>query len=114
MNIGNEREKYYTIGEVAEITQVKQNVLRFWESEFRELSPIKNKFGHRVYKKSDIQIVYTIKDLLYRKGLTIRGAKKKLEEGAGEAGLKSLEMESAIMKIKRELNEWLNILRSVR
>ena len=50
MNTGNEKnniKKYYTIGEVSEITKVKQTVLRFWETEFNNLNPKKNKFGHQ-------------------------------------------------------------------
>jgi DNA-binding transcriptional MerR regulator len=75
MNIGN-KTQYYTIGQVSEITGIKQNILRFWENEFDELSPLKNKFGHRVYKDSDVVIVQKIQELLYQRGMTIKGAKR--------------------------------------
>ncbi|MCK4798189.1 MAG: MerR family transcriptional regulator [Spirochaetes bacterium] len=76
MNIGNNNEEknHYTIGEAASISDVKPSVLRFWETEFKNLSPIKNKFGHRVYRKKDIEIILKIKNLLYEQGLTIKGA----------------------------------------
>jgi DNA-binding transcriptional MerR regulator len=68
-------KKFYTIGEVSIKTDVKTTVLRFWESEFEELNPRKNKFGHRVYNNDDIELILKIKDLLYKQGLTIKGAK---------------------------------------
>lgn len=71
---------YYTIGEVAEATGLKQYVLRYWESEFPQLQPIKNRSGNRVYTKEDIDIVQKIKSLLYEEKYTIEGAKRRLSE----------------------------------
>jgi DNA-binding transcriptional MerR regulator len=82
MNTGNDNNKYYTIGEVSDKTGIKTTVLRFWESEFEELSPVKNKFGHRVYKDSDIEIILKIKFFLYEKGMTIKGVKDLLNSNA--------------------------------
>ncbi len=65
MNTGNNKKKFYTIGEVSDITGVKPSVLRFWEEEFEELSPAKTKFVHRAYSKSNIDLIITIKKLLY-------------------------------------------------
>ena len=79
MNTGN--EVYFTIGEVSEKTGVKPTVLRFWEQEFNELAPVKNKFGHRVYRQSEVDMVFTIKRLLYEERLTIQGAKNFLNSG---------------------------------
>ena len=62
MNIGNDEKKYWTIKEVSDLTKVKQTTLRFWEQEFFQLRPIKNKFGHRVYTKKDIDIGIKIID----------------------------------------------------
>jgi DNA-binding transcriptional MerR regulator len=77
MSIGNnEINEYYTIGDVSKLIDVKQTVLRFWESEFNELKPQKNKFGHRVYTKSDIETAKKIKFLLYEERMSIEGAKK--------------------------------------
>lgn len=78
MNTGNDEEKYYSIGDVSKLTGIKPTVLRFWESEFSQLSPVKNKFGHRVYSEKEIRLIKEIKKLLYDEGLTIKGAKNLL------------------------------------
>ncbi|HPO49537.1 MAG TPA: MerR family transcriptional regulator [Spirochaetota bacterium] len=78
MSTGN--EKYFTIGEVSQLTGIKPTVLRFWEQEFEDLSPVKNKFGHRVYRQSEIDSILTIKKLLYQERLAIEGAKKFLKK----------------------------------
>lgn len=72
------KKLYYSIGEVAEIIDVKPHVLRYWESEFPILAPSKNRAGNRIYKEKDVLIVRFIKDLLYNKKFTIEGAKQKL------------------------------------
>ena len=87
MNTGNEK-KFYTIGEVSEITGVKQTVLRFWEEEFEELSPVKTKFGHRAYSKNNIDLINTIKKLLYEEKFTIKGAKSYLKKNKSGVDLK--------------------------
>lgn len=69
---------FYKIGEVCRITDTQPYVLRFWESEFPQLSPQKNKAGQRVYRKKDIKLVFQIKELLYDEEFTIAGARKKL------------------------------------
>jgi len=69
---------FFSIGETSQITRVKPHTLRYWESEFKLLRPIKSKSGHRRYTKKDIDIIFQIIDLLYEKKLTIAGAKKYL------------------------------------
>ena len=101
MNTGN--KQYYTIGEISEITGIKQSVLRFWEDQFPELSPVKNKFGHRVYTHNDIQIITTIKKSLYDDGMTIKGAIKQLHRHNDKPD-----------SIKNELTEILKLLRSLK
>jgi len=71
---------YYSISEVAEMTNVKPHVLRYWESEFPELRPKKNRAGNRSYRDKDIRTVMTIRDLLYQEGYTIAGARNRLKE----------------------------------
>ncbi|MGH9867597.1 MAG: MerR family transcriptional regulator [Candidatus Polarisedimenticolia bacterium] len=74
---------FYKIGEVCELTDTQPYVLRFWESEFPQLAPRKNRSGQRVYQRKDIDMVIRIKKLLYDEEYTIAGARKKLdEEGA--------------------------------
>ena len=71
---------YFSISEVAEMTSVKPHVLRYWESEFPELRPKKNRAGNRSYREKDIRTVMTIRDLLYQEGYTIAGARNRLKD----------------------------------
>lgn len=74
------KKLYYSIGEVSEATDLKQYVLRYWESEFPQLSPAKNRAGNRTYREKDIELVNFIKTLLYEKKYTIEGARQKLKQ----------------------------------
>ena len=69
---------FFRIGEVSKIADIEPYVLRYWESEFWQLRPVKNKSGQRIYKKKDVEIVLEIKRLLYEELYTIPGAKKRL------------------------------------
>jgi DNA-binding transcriptional MerR regulator len=69
---------YFRIGEVCRLLKLEPYVLRFWESEFPSLSPAKGANGRRMYRKKDVEMVVTIKDLLYERGFTIAGARKVL------------------------------------
>lgn len=71
---------YYSIGEIAEMVVLEQHVLRYWETEFSDLKPQKNRAGNRVYKQKDIDIIEKIKFLLYEELFTIEGARKKLKQ----------------------------------
>lgn len=83
---GADAKLYYRIGEVSQITGVKPYVLRYWESEFRWMSPQKSRSKQRLYRKKDIQIVLLIKRLLYEERYTIAGARRRLRElGVGKA-----------------------------
>ena len=72
---------YYRIGEVCEIVGVEPHVLRYWETEFPSLAPPKNKAGQRTYRPKDIELLLTIRKLLYEEGFTIAGARKQLSRG---------------------------------
>src|SRR5688572_32944654 len=82
-----EEEKLYKIGEVCKVADLQPYVLRYWETEFPQLSPNKSGGGQRLYTRRELDIILRIKELLYREGFTIAGAKKKLEtemvEGEG-------------------------------
>jgi DNA-binding transcriptional MerR regulator len=69
---------YYKIGEVCGILGVEAHVLRYWETEFPNLSPPKNKSGQRIYRPKDIELLLEIRRLLYDEGFTIAGARKRL------------------------------------
>ena len=74
------KKLYYSIGDVSEMTELKQYVLRYWETEFPMLRPAKNRAGNRTYKNEDIKVIRQIKELLYEKKFTIQGAKQYLAE----------------------------------
>lgn len=70
---------YFKIGEVANLLQLKTHVLRYWETEFAVLRPIKSRSNQRLYRRKDVETALLIKELLYRQGFTIAGARKKLQ-----------------------------------
>src|SRR5580658_1086467 len=83
---------FYRIGEVSRLTALKPFVLRYWETEFPMLEPVKSPSGHRLYRQEDVEMVLRIKRLLYDEGFTIAGARRHLREqnedgeGSGVAG----------------------------
>ncbi|MGB7844547.1 MAG: MerR family transcriptional regulator [Candidatus Acidiferrum sp.] len=80
--------RYYRIGEVSRLTALKPFVLRYWETEFPMLQPVKSPNGHRLYRQEDVDVVLKIRRLLYDEGFTIAGARRHLQElanGGGEA-----------------------------
>ena len=77
-NTNSIKKLYYSIGEVSKITELKQYVLRYWETEFKQLNPNKNKAGNRTYRQKDIDLILDIKNLLYKEKFTIVGARKML------------------------------------
>jgi DNA-binding transcriptional MerR regulator len=80
--------RYYRIGEVSRLTSLKPFVLRYWETEFPMLQPVKSPRGHRLYRQEDVDLVLKIKRLLYDEGFTIAGARRHLKElvsGGGES-----------------------------
>jgi DNA-binding transcriptional MerR regulator len=85
----SEETRYYRIGEVSRLTALKPFVLRYWETEFPMLEPVKSASGHRLYRQEDVDLVLKIKRLLYDEGFTIAGARRHLRElasGGGETG----------------------------
>jgi DNA-binding transcriptional MerR regulator len=107
---------YFKIGEVAEITGVKPYVLRYWESEFKMVNPSKSRSRQRLYRKSDVELIFKIKELLYEERYTINGARKKLKElGYGRIGQPELQFEkeggeSVLDEVIEELRELREIL----
>jgi DNA-binding transcriptional MerR regulator len=71
---------YFRIGEVAQLAHLPAYVLRFWETEFPQLKPVKSSTGQRMYRKRDVESVLRIKRLLYDEGFTIAGARQHLKE----------------------------------
>lgn len=72
-------KRYFTIGEVSELCDVKTHVLRYWEQEFSQLKPVKRRGNRRYYQRQDVLLIRAIRDLLYGQGFTIQGAKQQLQ-----------------------------------
>jgi len=108
---------YFKIGEVAEITGVKPYVLRYWESEFKVVSPSKSRSRQRLYRKGDVELIFWIKKLLYEDRYTINGARKKLKEmGYGRVPAPSqpeLQFEGSGKGTKKKLDAIILELREV-
>jgi len=106
---------YFRIGEVSELVQTKPYVLRYWETEFPTLKPVKSRSGHRLYRRQDVETVLEIKRLLYEKGFTIEGARKELggnsKESAEQKDLFRATLDTMQLKaIRRDLESILTIL----
>jgi len=82
-------ERYYRIGEVSRITEVRPFVLRYWEEEFPMLEPVKGHQGYRLYRQQDVDLVLKIKRLLYDEGFTIAGARRHLRDLENGGGLEA-------------------------
>ena len=79
------RKRYFAIGEVSELCDVKPHVLRYWEQEFPQLKPVKRRGNRRYYQQDDVLMVRRIRRLLYEQGFTIGGARLRLKEGQASA-----------------------------
>lgn len=90
---------FYRIKEVCKITGLKPHVLRYWEQEFKDIKPLKSATGQRLYKKKDLNTIFTIKKLLYEKKFTINGAKKYMSVS-----------KNVLEEIREELTEIVEIL----
>ncbi len=98
------KKLYYSISEVSKITNIEQYVLRYWETEFEQLKPQKNRAGNRIYTNKDIQLILHIKTLLRERKYTIEGAKKILENYAPEKVLQSSEVEKEVIENEEPQN----------
>jgi DNA-binding transcriptional MerR regulator len=88
------KKLYYSISEVSKITNIEQYVLRYWETEFEQLKPQKNRAGNRIYTNKDIQLILHIKTLLRERKYTIEGAKKIMENYTPDKLLQTSEPEN--------------------
>ncbi len=106
---------YFRIGEVASLCRLPAYVLRFWETEFPQLKPVKSNTGQRMYRKRDVESVLRIKKLLYENGFTIAGARSQLrDEAKGERNQSALpfptHQAANVAHLRHELREILHIL----
>lgn len=102
-------KRYFTIGEVSELCAVKPHVLRYWEQEFPGLSPVKRRGNRRYYQRGDVEMIRTIRSLLYEQGYTIGGARQRLaHEGEGPT---PAEVQTLARECIDELEQALTLLR---
>jgi DNA-binding transcriptional MerR regulator len=106
---------YFRIGEVASLCRLPAYVLRFWESEFPQLKPVKSSTGQRMYRRRDVESVLRIKQLLYDQGFTIVGARQQLRsEAKSEKGQTAIpfpaQSPAEIQHIRQGLKEILHLL----
>ena len=112
------KKLYYSISDVSKITDVKQHVLRYWENEFSELRPTKNRAGNRIYRLREVKIIFLIKRLLYQEKFTIEGAKKQLKEQLkNDTDLKAVKVEATkddvkemVKSLKYDIQELQNMI----
>ena len=112
------KKLYYSISEVGEIAGLKQYVLRYWETEFPNLKPNKNKAGNRIYKSADLDLILEIKNLLYKRKFTIKGAKQFLLDNKNkhsDSNDKIIKLATnadvqSLKKIKSGLDDLINLL----
>ncbi len=82
-------QEYFSIGEVCELTGLRPHVLRYWESQFRFLSPTKNRSGNRVYQRREVDLIMLVKHLLYTEKYTIEGARQRVDDHKKASDLKT-------------------------
>lgn len=108
------RQAYYSIGDVCSMLDLKPHVLRYWETQFGELSPTKNRAGNRVYRPEDIELISLIKRLVHDERYTVEGARMRLDElrESGEADAESERaMERSFLRtVTNELQELYELL----
>lgn len=119
------KKLYYSISEVSNMTGLKQYVLRYWETEFTELKPQKNRAGNRVYREKDVKLIKEIMVLLYEHKFTIEGARQKLRndnnnkknagKSSGNSGQINLlfdneKQKKVITELKQELKNLIDLL----
>jgi len=96
-------QEFFSIGEVCELTALKPHVLRYWESQFRFLSPTKTRAGNRAYQRREIEMIQLVKHLLYTERYTIDGARQKLDEMKRSGELKRAGTDALATETVREL-----------
>ncbi|HLR18212.1 MAG TPA: MerR family transcriptional regulator [Alcanivoracaceae bacterium] len=102
-------KRYFTIGEVGELCDLKPHVLRYWEQEFSQLKPVKRRGNRRYYQREDVLLVRQIRTLLYDQGFTIEGARQQL---AGEVAVLGTGSSRLIEEVLAELEQLRDYLKN--
>lgn len=103
-------KRYFTIGEVSELCEVKPHVLRYWEQEFPSLSPLKRRGNRRYYQRQDVLLIRQIRSLLYDQGFTIGGARQRL--GGETVKEEATQIRQIINQTVSELEDVLRMLKA--
>jgi DNA-binding transcriptional MerR regulator len=107
-------QQFFSIGDVCALTDLKPHVLRYWESQFKFLSPAKNRSGNRVYQRREVELILLVKHLLYTEKYTIDGARRKVDEHRKAGELRSVARAAldrqTLASMEAELAEIVNIL----
>ncbi|NKB99003.1 MAG: MerR family transcriptional regulator [Pseudomonadales bacterium] len=103
-------KRYFTIGEVSTLCDVKPHVLRYWEQEFPNLSPVKRRGNRRYYQRQDVIIIRQIRSLLYEQGFTIGGARQRLS--SEDAKEDQTQFKLLVRQMIVELEDVLRVLKS--
>ncbi|MEY4642124.1 MAG: hypothetical protein RLZZ227_2118 [Pseudomonadota bacterium] len=99
-------KRYFTIGEVSELCEVKPHVLRYWEQEFTQLKPVKRRGNRRYYQRQDVILIRQIRTLLYEQGFTIGGARQRMAgQNVPELVVDTAAKPSVNLNVIRELIE---------
>lgn len=102
-------KRYFTIGEVSQLCDVKPHVLRYWEQEFPQLKPVKRRGNRRYYQRQDVIVIRQIRGLLYDQGFTIGGARQRLE--GEEAKQDQTQFKLLVKQMIVELEDVLRVLK---
>jgi DNA-binding transcriptional MerR regulator len=107
-------KRYFTIGEVSELCGVKPHVLRYWEQEFTQLRPVKRRGNRRYYQHHEVLLVRRIRELLYREGFTISGARNRLDEAPGKVEVREIPEALTLtpLALRAELASLIDFLRA--
>jgi DNA-binding transcriptional MerR regulator len=107
-------QEFFSIGDVCTLTDLKPHVLRYWESQFRFLSPAKNRSGNRVYQRREVELIMLVKHLLYTEKYTIDGARQKIEDHRKSGDLRAVARAAldaqTLESVERDLQEILQVL----
>jgi len=103
-------KRYFTIGEVSLLCEVKPHVLRYWEQEFPQLKPVKRRGNRRYYQRQDVIVIRQIRGLLYDQGFTIGGARQRLQ--GEEAKQDQTQFKLLVKQMIVELEDVLRVLRA--
>ena len=102
---------YFRIGEVSKILAVEPYVIRYWETEFKTVKPVRTQTAQRLYRKKDVEALLLIRDLLYRQRFTIDGAKRQIEKMRDKADLPDRTAEDRLVQVKKELLQIRDMIR---